>query len=337
MVRRAKHVKDYREGNEHSPLIKHIRQFPGHSFNPSDARLIWKTHSKHETQFVEAACIKRFPSCNRSYGEVKVSNVYASLVTNIAGIQNDRLLPTFGERRHNVPAEASTTVSSNTLNIPPLPTAMDIVQPGTMQQSSNIHFSQEAGPSGAQGMDLHPVSLAGRGSSSNIHWSQQAGASGVQIPRLLQVPSASLTQDDVYIHIGVAEANHDVIRESTAPTVHVEVPSNGGRNLVPTGTGRRPTGSDRNIPAATRSPARSTLMPRRVTELIKENNELGNYNAASGNNSIHGHASSQPTRLNATHHESRGISNSQPAGSISTEYLSPRKTRSQGRTNFRKL
>ena len=78
-------------------------------------------------------------------------------------------------------------------------------------------------------------------------------------------------------------------------------------------------------------------MPRRVTELIKENNELGNYNAASGNNSIHGHASSQPTRLNATHHESRGISNSQPAGSISTEYLSPRKTRSQGRTNFRKL
>ena len=66
MVRRAKHVKDYREGNEHSPLIKHIRQFPGHSFNPSDARLIWKTHSKHETQFVEAACIKRFPSCNRS-------------------------------------------------------------------------------------------------------------------------------------------------------------------------------------------------------------------------------------------------------------------------------
>ena len=114
----------------------------------------------------------------------------------------------------------------------------------------------------------------------------------------------------------------------------MEVPSNGGRNLVPTGTGRRPTGSDRNIPAATRSPARSTLMPRRVTELIKENNELGNYNAASGNNSMHGHSSSQPTRLNATHQESRGMSNSQPAGSI-TECLSPLKTRSQGLTNFR--
>ena len=109
------------------------------------------------------------------------------------------------------------------------------------------------------------------------------------------------------------------------------------------------TGTRRNIPVVTSSnaldcvpdvssvsAARSTLKPIRVTELSRENNGLGGFVAASGNNSKHGHSSSQPTMLNARHQEQRGISNSQPAGST-TECLSPLKTRSQGRTNFRKL
>ena len=60
--------------------------YPGHRFDATSAKLIWKTHSKYESQLVEAACINRFPSCNISKGEIRMTPAIATFTTYIAGL-----------------------------------------------------------------------------------------------------------------------------------------------------------------------------------------------------------------------------------------------------------
>ena len=69
-----------------SALVQHMRTNPGHRFDTSSARIIWKTHNRYESQLVEAACIQRFPSCNISRGDIKVTPAIAAITTHIAGL-----------------------------------------------------------------------------------------------------------------------------------------------------------------------------------------------------------------------------------------------------------
>ena len=85
-VRTNKHSDDINKGHTSSALVQHIQSHPGHGFVPSSARLIWKTRSKYESQFVEASCIKKFSSCNVSPGEISVSAATASITTRLANL-----------------------------------------------------------------------------------------------------------------------------------------------------------------------------------------------------------------------------------------------------------
>ena len=68
-----------------SAMVQHMASYPGHSFDLASAKIIWRTRSKYESQFVEAACISRFPSCNISKGEIKVTPAMSAFTTYIAG------------------------------------------------------------------------------------------------------------------------------------------------------------------------------------------------------------------------------------------------------------
>ena len=83
----TKHKTDYRTNLESSALVKHAQDFPGHGFNPGNARLIWSTRDVYQTQLLEAACIKLFPSCNRGPGDVTVSQTFASVCMYLVGFK----------------------------------------------------------------------------------------------------------------------------------------------------------------------------------------------------------------------------------------------------------
>ena len=84
--RMVQHDTNITQKSNDSALVHHMRSNPGHSFNTSEAKLIWKTRNKYECQFVEAACINQFPSCNISKGEVRVTPAMSAFTTYIAGL-----------------------------------------------------------------------------------------------------------------------------------------------------------------------------------------------------------------------------------------------------------
>ena len=83
----AKHKTDYRTNLESSALVKHAQDFPGHGFNPGNAKLIWSTRDVYQTKLLEASCIKLFPSCNRGTGDVTVSQTFASFCLYLVGFK----------------------------------------------------------------------------------------------------------------------------------------------------------------------------------------------------------------------------------------------------------
>ena len=98
-LHKNKHSDDISSGYASSALVQHIQSHPGHGFVPSSARLIWKTRSKYESQFVEASCIKKFSSCNVSPGEISVSAATASITTRLANLHKP--LTNIGPRRQH--------------------------------------------------------------------------------------------------------------------------------------------------------------------------------------------------------------------------------------------
>ena len=88
-ARITKHASDYRNNLASSALVKHVQEFPGHAFNPWNARLIWTTRDVYQSQLLEAACIKLFPSCNRGPGDVTVSQTFASVCMHLAGFKGN--------------------------------------------------------------------------------------------------------------------------------------------------------------------------------------------------------------------------------------------------------
>ena len=78
-TRIASHTNDYRTNLQSSALVKHVQDFPGHSFNPGNTRLIWSTRDVYQSQLLEASCIKLFPSCNRDPGDVTVIQTFAAV------------------------------------------------------------------------------------------------------------------------------------------------------------------------------------------------------------------------------------------------------------------
>ena len=83
----AKHKTDYRTNLESSALVKHAQNFPGHGFNPGNAKLIWSTRDVYQTKLLVASCIKLFPSCNRGPGDVTVSQTFASVCMYLVGFK----------------------------------------------------------------------------------------------------------------------------------------------------------------------------------------------------------------------------------------------------------
>ena len=129
-VRTTKHNEDISKGKASSALVQHIQSHPGHGFDPSSARLIWKTRSKYECQFVEASCIKKFSSCNVSPGEISVSAATASITTRLANL--DKPLTNIGPRRqHRSPLYVSRPSAACTNQHSPLqlPTTSPTVPP----------------------------------------------------------------------------------------------------------------------------------------------------------------------------------------------------------------
>ena len=134
-------------------LVQHIVSHPGHGFKTSEAKLIWKTHSKYESQLVEASCISQFPSCNISKGEIRVSHAMASFTTHIAGLRKQlgnntspnglgsttSLLPPPAPT-HALPTHFSCTPASPTVGLPlsqPTSSGNDVLRP---TQNSSIQY-----------------------------------------------------------------------------------------------------------------------------------------------------------------------------------------------------
>ena len=117
--RMSQHESNIADKSDDSALVNHIRSHPGHGFNTKDAKLIWKSHNKYECQFVEAACISRFPSCNISRGEIRVTPVMSAFTTYIAGIHKQ-----LGQNTSSN-GHGSTAISP----LPPAPSAVSTLPP----------------------------------------------------------------------------------------------------------------------------------------------------------------------------------------------------------------
>ena len=65
------------------------------------ARLIWTTRDVYQSQLLEAACIKLFPSCNRGPGDVTVSQTFASVCMHLAGFKGKADSSSLQGQAHN--------------------------------------------------------------------------------------------------------------------------------------------------------------------------------------------------------------------------------------------
>ena len=105
--------------DDSSALVQHMKANPEHSFNTNMAHIIWKTHNKYESQLVEAACIERFPSCNISRGDIRMTPAIAAITTHIAGLNRYGMKHGSSQQlssTSHLPASPATPPSSNPPN-----------------------------------------------------------------------------------------------------------------------------------------------------------------------------------------------------------------------------
>ena len=113
--------------DQSSALVIHMQKYPGHYFDTSTAKLIWKTRNKYECQFIESACISRLPCCNTKKGEITVSPVISAFTTHITGLNKYKAvtgpMQIHGSTPHNAQLPTSTNASprSNPPHSTPLP------------------------------------------------------------------------------------------------------------------------------------------------------------------------------------------------------------------------
>ena len=155
-ARITKHASDYRNNLASSDLVKHVREFPGHAFNPWKARLIWTTRDVYQSQLLEAACIKLFPSCNRGPGDVAVSQTFASVCMYLAGFKGNAdssspmtnssvnsisTAPVYQSQGASAGAQDSNDVVSSTGPVPSVASAIDSRQVELRTQQLNVSSS----------------------------------------------------------------------------------------------------------------------------------------------------------------------------------------------------
>ena len=66
--------------------MKHMHSHPGHEFDFSSAKLLWKSKNVLESKIIESSCIQTFPSCNTQPGKVTVNPILASVITRMSNI-----------------------------------------------------------------------------------------------------------------------------------------------------------------------------------------------------------------------------------------------------------
>ena len=326
-TRMTQHANDLRDNNSDSPLVKHITSHPGHNFNPRSARLLWNTRNKQESQLVEAACIKRFPSCNRSPGEVKLSDIYSSLVTNMAGIRGPRQLTTLEIQRQIVTTTPSdNTVSSNPLPTPPPSAEVVSIHPTDMQPNYTIHCSQVAGPSGLQqcGINLPDVISTTPVSQVTSIAVPPPNSKGKGPGKRKRMPAASTAsrQDN----ISDPPLPHSIYTRT--PTLNEEPPAQ-GITTIPIFNCETMSVNPRDTHIA---------LPHRVSQLRNEHIVSIDRSISTDVSNIPFNTSTQPPPLlNQSFHVSHHVPTSQPVINTNMDF-SPRRTRSQGhKTNFKQL
>ena len=130
---------------------------PGHTFDTNTAKIIWRTRSKYKSQLVEAACINRFPSCNISKGEIRVTPAMSAFTTYIAGLHRQSghntipdgcgsitSTPQPSTSTHILPSHAPSPFTSRPLssgNTASLPTSNIGTPPLDVGNSSRQHIS----------------------------------------------------------------------------------------------------------------------------------------------------------------------------------------------------
>ena len=82
-LRLREHRKDLDKNVEHRGHVEHRKSHPGHKFDLTAARVIWRSNNEYECKFVESACIKSLSNCNIRSEEVYLSPPVASMVSNI--------------------------------------------------------------------------------------------------------------------------------------------------------------------------------------------------------------------------------------------------------------
>ena len=100
--RMLEHTTNITNMSKDSALVQHMVSHPGHTFDMDAAKIIWRTRSKYESQLVEAACINRFPSCNISKGEIRVTPAMSAFTTYIAGLHRQSGRNTFPDSRGSI-------------------------------------------------------------------------------------------------------------------------------------------------------------------------------------------------------------------------------------------
>ena len=98
-----------------SVLVQHMISHPGHTFDMDAAKIIWRTRSKYESQLVEAACINRYPSCNISKGEIRVTPAMSAFTTYIAGLHRQSGRNSFPDGRGTVTSPLQPSISTRGL------------------------------------------------------------------------------------------------------------------------------------------------------------------------------------------------------------------------------
>ena len=169
-IRLGEHMKAVEDGDTNSSLVKHMHSHPGHEFDFSSAKLLWKSKNVLESKIVESSCIQNFPSCNTQPGEVTVNPILASVITRMSNIRKFIRGPRTIQLPPGSPHPTLTPASSPLLPTPPTPIP---IPPSLTPNSPSLSQSHSIAPT--------PISTPDRRSQTRLNCSLPIRLSNIPV------------------------------------------------------------------------------------------------------------------------------------------------------------
>ena len=219
--RTTQHKRDYDSRDHTKPLWKHCIEYPGHTFTPSNARILWHTRNLYMSQLVEAACINSFHSCNKAPPEVTISDTFSAFVTSMAGIRGRRKWQEPIEHPHTDSTQVNSVdanVDLQVTNAPALQPATDGV--GSAEVSTLLGIPQQTSSVSIN----HDVTLDLGSDPYRLQGSQASGLEQMPVDPMSGSPDPSILNDTDPLNLAFLDVaiNHS---QSMADGIIQESPS----------------------------------------------------------------------------------------------------------------